>query len=84
MKIDALAVTRGIGESSSKVRERTLSCLLTEMDGITFHKNTTDSFSNTIIVIGVTQDRECLDPAILRPGRLDLHIEFPFPDLTGR
>lgn len=75
-------MTRGIGESSSLVRERTLSCLLVEMDGITQNKSFGEK--TDIIVIGVTQNRDCLDPAILRPGRLDLHIYFPLPDKNGR
>ena len=82
-QIDAIAGTRSDSGSSSRVQERTLSCLLTEMDGVTEHRSI-DSFRKSIIFLGVTERRESLDPAILRPGRLDLHVLFNLPDFVGR
>ena len=83
-QIDAIATKRGNDDSSNRVRERTLSCLLTEMDGVNNDKRSTSKSNSSIIVIGVTQERYSLDPAILRPGRLDLHLEFTLPDKNGR
>ena len=37
-----------------------------------------------MVVIATTQQRESLDPAILRPGRLDQHIAVPLPDAPAR
>jgi len=37
-----------------------------------------------VSIVGATNDPQSLDPAILRPGRLGLHIEVPLPDAEGR
>lgn len=37
-----------------------------------------------VIVIAATNLPEILDPALIRPGRFDLHINVPLPDLQGR
>ena len=50
--------------------------LLTKIDGV-------DSL-NDIIVIGMTNRKDLIDEAILRPGRLELHIEVTLPDEPGR
>ena len=50
--------------------------LLTKIDGV-------DALNN-IIVIGMTNRRDLLDEAILRPGRLELHIEIGLPTEKGR
>ena len=39
---------------------------------------------NDIIVIGMTNRKDLIDEAILRPGRLELHIEISLPDEKGR
>lgn len=54
-----------------------LSTLLTEIDGITSNKS---DFEKRIIIIGATTDMNKLDPAILRPGRLDQHIFINYPN----
>ena len=53
-----------------------LATLLTEMDGA--HSAT------GVIVVAATNRPSALDPALLRPGRLELHIEVPLPDADGR
>ena len=53
-----------------------LGTLLTEMDGA--------QAAHGVIVIAATNRREALDPALLRPGRLELHIAVPLPDAAGR
>jgi transitional endoplasmic reticulum ATPase len=50
--------------------------ILTEMDGIGKKKN--------VFVIGATNRPDIIDPAILRPGRLDQLIYIPLPDLLSR
>eukprot|EP01083_Nonionella_stella_P269333 911178_1 len=62
-ELDSLAPRRGQGVESGGVMDRVVSQLLTELDGM---NKTTDVF-----VIGATNRPDLLDPALLRPGRLD-------------
>ena len=39
---------------------------------------------NNILVIGMTNRKDLIDEAILRPGRLELHVEIGLPDENGR
>ena len=39
---------------------------------------------NNVLIIGMTNRKDMLDEAILRPGRLEVHIEIGLPDLHGR
>ncbi|KAG7160789.1 ATP-dependent zinc metalloprotease YME1L-like [Homarus americanus] len=55
---------------------QTINQLLAEMDG--FHKN------EGVIVLGATNRRDDLDRALLRPGRFDVEVQVPVPDLAGR
>ncbi|CAH1401685.1 unnamed protein product [Nezara viridula] len=55
---------------------QTINQLLSEMDG--FHQN------DGVIVLGATNRRDDLDKALLRPGRFDVEVIVPTPDLTGR
>jgi len=72
-EIDAVAGVRG---DSSEAAERVVSQLLTELDGLTDNPN--------VVVIAATNRRESLDPALLRPGRLETHVEVPDPDEAAR
>ncbi|WP_435194552.1 AAA family ATPase [Natronomonas sp. EA1] len=72
-EIDAIASRRG---ESHEVTERVVSQLLTEMD------NAADNPG--IVVLAATNRRDALDPALLRPGRLERHIEVPTPDEAAR
>ena len=72
-EIDALAGRRG-GEDD--VTERVVSQLLTELDGLQDNPN--------LIVLAATNRYEALDPALLRPGRLETHVEVPLPDREAR
>jgi transitional endoplasmic reticulum ATPase len=72
-EIDALAGVRG---SASEATERVVSQLLAELDGLSENPN--------VVVIAATNRREALDPALLRPGRLESHVEVPNPDVDAR
>jgi transitional endoplasmic reticulum ATPase len=72
-EIDALAPHRG-GES--QVTDRVVSQLLTELDGIEELKG--------VVVLAATNRIDRLDPALLRPGRLEYHVEIPTPDAAAR
>ncbi len=74
-EIDALAPRRG-GGSDSQVTERMVSQLLTELDGIEELKG--------VVVLAATNRIDRLDPALLRPGRLEFHVELPMPDAAAR
>ena len=76
-EIDAIGKSRsGQGSGSSDEKDQTLNALLTEMSG--FNEN------EGIIVIAATNRLDVLDPALLRPGRFDRHIEIGLPDLNAR
>lgn len=77
-EIDAIGKKRGGASSSggSDERDQTLNALLTEMSGF--------SESEGIVVIAATNRLDTLDPALLRPGRFDRHVEVGLPDVNSR
>ncbi|MXR42119.1 AAA family ATPase [Halobaculum sp. WSA2] len=75
-EIDAIATDRGGMGDSSGVGERVVSQLLTELDRASSNPN--------LAVIAATNRREALDDALVRPGRLESHVEVPLPDVEGR
>ncbi|XP_031400715.1 cell division control protein 48 homolog B [Punica granatum] len=74
---DVVAGKRG-GKSSSNISvgERLLSTLLTEMDGLEQAKG--------ILVLAATNRPQAIDAALLRPGRFDLLLYVPPPDIESR
>ncbi|XP_037481093.1 cell division cycle protein 48 homolog [Triticum dicoccoides] len=76
-ELDSIAVKRGnsVGDAGG-TSDRVLNQLLTEMDGINAKK--------TVFVIGATNRPDIIDPALLRPGRLDQLIYIPLPDEASR
>lgn len=75
-EIDALASRRmDVGTSGEREVQRTFMQLLAEIDGFKHLSN--------VKIIGCTNRKDILDPAILRPGRLDRLIEIPNPDKKG-
>lgn len=75
-EIDSLVPKRGSYEGSSHVTESVVSQFLTELDGLEELKN--------VIIIGATNRPDMIDPALMRPGRLEQHIFVPPPDAEGR
>ncbi|MGH9105289.1 MAG: AAA family ATPase, partial [Acidimicrobiales bacterium] len=73
-EMDSLFRTRGSGISSD-VESTIVPQLLAEIDGVEALKN--------VIVIGASNREDLIDPAILRPGRLDVKIKIERPDETA-
>jgi transitional endoplasmic reticulum ATPase len=74
-EVDALAPRRG-QSSDSGVADRVVAALLTELDGVEPMRD--------VIVVGATNRPELIDPALLRPGRLERLIYVPPPDGEAR
>ncbi|WP_254524719.1 AAA family ATPase [Natrinema caseinilyticum] len=72
-EIDAIAAARGDGH---EVTERVVSQLLTELDGMRENPN--------LVVLAATNRKDQIDPALLRPGRLDTHVFVGEPDRAAR
>ncbi len=75
-EFDALVPRRGMGIADSRVTERVISQILTEMDGLITLQN--------VLVIAATNRPDIIDPAVLRPGRFDRIIYVPPPDEEAR
>ncbi len=75
-EFDSIAPSRGRHTSDSGVSEKVLSQFLTELDGLEVKKD--------IIVIAATNRPDILDPALIRPGRIDRILLVPAPDEDGR
>ncbi|KAH8983164.1 P-loop containing nucleoside triphosphate hydrolase protein [Lactarius hatsudake] len=76
-ELDSIAKARG-GSSGDGggAGDRVLNQILTEMDGMNAKKN--------VFIIGATNRPDQIDPALLRPGRLDQLIYIPLPDEKSR
>jgi vesicle-fusing ATPase len=75
-EIDSICRARGTVSTGTGVHDSAVNQLLTKIDGV--------NSLNNIIVIGMTNRKDLIDEAILRPGRLELHIEISLPDEKGR
>ena len=75
-EIDSLCRARGTVNTGTGVYDSAVNQLLTKIDGV--------NSLNDIIVIGMTNRKDLIDEAILRPGRLEIHIEIGLPDEKGR
>jgi 26S proteasome regulatory subunit T1 len=73
-EVDAIGGSRG-GEGDGEV-ERTMLQIVTELDGFDARGN--------VKVLMATNRPDTLDPALVRPGRIDRKVEFGLPDLEGR
>ncbi|TNJ26654.1 Vesicle-fusing ATPase [Giardia muris] len=75
-ELDAICRQRGSRSDSTGTMDSVVNQLLAKMDGPT-------SLGN-ILVIGMTNRKELIDDALLRPGRFEVHLEIGLPDLEGR
>lgn len=76
-ELDAVCKQRGSGAGGGTgVGDSIVNQLLTKLDGV-------DQLNN-ILLIGMTNRKDMIDDALLRPGRLELHLEISLPDEHGR
>lgn len=74
-EIDAMLPYR-TSSDHDPVRNKVVNQFIGEMDGL-------EQFNN-LIIIGLTNKLEFLDPAVIRSGRFSVHLEFGLPDSKGR
>ncbi|KAK1921264.1 putative vesicular-fusion protein sec18 [Papiliotrema laurentii] len=75
-ELDAICKQRGSTNSGTGVGDSIVNQLLSKMDGV-------DQLNN-VLIIGMTNRMDMIDEALLRPGRLEVHIEISLPDEQGR
>ena len=75
-ELDSIARSRGAMKDASGVRDSCVNQLLSKLDGV--------RENNNVLVIGLTNRKDLIDTALLRPGRLEVHLEVGLPDLEGR
>ncbi len=75
-ELDSIASKRESGNTESRADHSLVNQLLTELDG--FRKD------ELVIFVGTTNFIESIDPAILRPGRVELQIKVNYPDREAR
>lgn len=75
-EIDAICRPRGTVSGGTNVHDTAVNQLLSKIDGV--------NSLNNILLIGMTNRKDMIDEAILRPGRLEMHVEISLPDEAGR
>ncbi|PNP54257.1 hypothetical protein THARTR1_05464 [Trichoderma harzianum] len=76
-ELDAVCKQRGSGTGGGTgVGDSIVNQLLSKLDGV-------DQLNN-ILLIGMTNRKDLIDEALLRPGRLEVHVEIPLPNEEGR
>jgi vesicle-fusing ATPase len=76
-ELDAIFRRRSISQDSGEITRNSLvNQLLAKIDGVIEMPNT--------LVIGITNRKELIDEALLRPGRLEIQMHIPLPDAEGR
>ncbi|PTU21302.1 hypothetical protein P175DRAFT_0435237 [Aspergillus ochraceoroseus IBT 24754] len=75
-ELDAVCKQRGTGTGGTGVGDSVVNQLLSKLDGV-------DQLNN-ILLIGMTNRKDMIDDALLRPGRLEVHVEISLPDEEGR
>lgn len=75
-EIDSVCKQRGSSRDGTGVGDSVVNQLLTKIDGV--------NALNNILLIGMTNRKDLLDEALLRPGRMEVQIEIGLPDEHGR
>ncbi|KAG6385450.1 hypothetical protein SASPL_154285 [Salvia splendens] len=75
-EIDAICKSRGSTRDGTGVHDSIVNQLLTKIDGV-------ESLNN-VLLIGMTNRKDLLDEALMRPGRLEVQVEISLPDENGR
>jgi SpoVK/Ycf46/Vps4 family AAA+-type ATPase len=81
-EIDTIVGNRTHSDGTNDAHMRILSTLLTEIDG--FGGNGNASKTKPVLIVGATNRPECIDDALMRPGRFDKLIHIPAPDYDYR
>ncbi|KAL3822947.1 hypothetical protein ACHAXA_011662 [Cyclostephanos tholiformis] len=84
--IESVASIRGNDTTTEGTMDRVLSTFLTEMDGIEYggEDGASSSYGGNVAVIGITHRPDMIDPALLRPGRLEKTITLGAPEYGAR
>ncbi|XP_065888759.1 vesicle-fusing ATPase-like [Dysidea avara] len=75
-EIDAICKERGTVGGGTGVHDTVVNQLLAKLDGV--------EQLNNVLLIGMTNRRDLIDDALLRPGRMDVQVEIGLPDKDGR
>jgi len=75
-EFDAIAKKRGSSGDNTGVGDNMVNQLLSKIDGV-------DALNN-ILIIGMTNRKDMIDPAVIRDGRLEVHVEIGLPSESGR
>lgn len=81
--VAVISSVRGRDNTTEGTMDRVLSTLLTELDGVD-HELPASGESAGIAVIGITQNVDWVDPALLRPGRLGKTVRLDVPERETR
>eukprot|EP00768_Dysnectes_brevis_P001762 gnl/Dysnectes_brevis/1495_a1693_1697.p1 GENE.gnl/Dysnectes_brevis/1495_a1693_1697~~gnl/Dysnectes_brevis/1495_a1693_1697.p1 ORF type:complete len:741 (-),score=263.99 gnl/Dysnectes_brevis/1495_a1693_1697:120-2342(-) len=75
-ELDAICKQRGMRSDSTGTFDSVVNQLLAKMDGV-------EALDN-LLIIGMTNRKDLIDSALLRPGRFEVHLEISLPDRDGR
>ncbi|GGH63830.1 AAA family ATPase [Frigidibacter albus] len=74
-EIDSVGSREGGERHNASYRRQVINAFLLELDGIAQVQG--------VVTVGACNNAAVIDPAVIRPGRFDLHVEVPMPDASG-